>query len=1055
MIKLNKFKTVLISILAALTLVIGIVICTLIPNGGTQKASADGETITITLSPDKNQYATTTTDIVKINVVVANKGSTKIGAVQGNIKYDNTVFSIGETDFSPHDKWSSDSEIAPRSGGIVFFSAAASNEKGDLADANFTAITLNFTVNKAAVEEKSYTFEIVSDKKFYISNMADSPNLTPDAAHVPCSVNFAAPSNNANLSSLTVDGKAATLSGSTYTVPASTYKFPYATTKVNIAATAADSGAKVTGTGNNIAVTWSGNTCTLTNQVTVTPASGAADAKQYTVVITRADPSTDMTGKLVLSGGHTATINLTPGTTSYTVPGEVPYANHKTVKFVASATSPTTVGTGCTINGTAATLTGNGSTPNLNKGANTIVVKIQAQDPSQSTTYTVTVNVGEPDLSLSSVKAGTFTATAQDANTYKVTVPYAQATGSLTVAATPTTSGVVTATIVGGASVAVGGTSKTVSIKVDADNGDSKTYTLNIEVGAADDTTSMSLTFSGALTNTLYLSDAQTNQGANSESSPVPYVSKDNVTITFTKPENAVSATAKIGSTSYTSGSKLALAAGKNELVVEVVSQGSVKTSTYKISIYVGQADTDASLKTVKLTKPGKSDVIGKYVNGQWEFDKTIAADDLEGWTLEVETSSDNTKSVVGAGSLTGKLSPGENPITVTVTPQDGAPQSHRIVIKVAESLDETDLDDIKLTANGVLKTLKQNKNEYSVTLSASESEDVEITATSANAQSKVSVNGGAEKVHTSTEKIPVSGKTTVNVVVISPDGSNRSLYTVVINVYTNDHDADPIGGFHVYAVQGQEFWAETEFLTNAIDPLDNSQYYSDMKKPFTVTSSVDTVYFNCILPSGATATIIGFDDRGIQISEPICADYKSGSTQAINLGSGVKFIGVRITSGDGLITKTTQFHFLTKEVKVKITGTDGKTKEFSSSKPIDWYAFSGGDRSNYTLTVEESSEYTAELVSYKTFNKEDSTDWEYNVGLGKGANTFVVKVTFNDGNVAYYACHVNNSTDDGTNIGLIVALIIFVVLFVAATVVMSVFIAKYVSQNKKYGYRD
>lgn len=1054
MIKFNNLKKVLISIIAALTLVVGIAICALIPNGGVSKAHA-AAAITVSLVPDKESYSTTSTDNVIINVTVKNTSSNTVGAVCGNVKYDSTVFSIGDKDFETYDTWGKSESalnVTRASEGILYFSICAADAANDICISSFVAAKLKFTVKKEAVAAKSYTFELLDDKKLVVNNNTDGVKYARDA--VSGTVNFAAPSSNANLSALTVNGKTATLSGNTYTVPAATYKFPYATKSVTIAATAADSGATVTGTGSKN-VTWSGNTATLTDAVTVTPPSGASGAKKYTVVITRADPSTDTNGKLVLSGGKSETINLTPSTTSYTVSGTVPYKNHKTVKFVASATSPATVATsGCTINGAAVTLSGNGNTPNLTKGANTVIVKIQAEDPSQSTTYTVTVNVDDPILTLSSVKIGSFTATAQDATTYKVTIPYAQATGSVSVAATPTDSGVVTAAVSGGNSVNLGGSSKTVTITATADNGDNATYTLNIEVGAADDTTSMSLTFGGALTNTLYLSDAQANQSANTESAPIPYASKDNLSVTFTKPANAVSATAKIGSTSYTSGSKLALSAGSNVLVVEVVAQGSVKTSTYNVTIYVAAADTDAGLKTVKLTKPGKSDILGTFRNGKWEFDKSIAPDDTDGWTLVVETTSANTKSVVGAGSLDGKLSSGDNPITVTVTPQDGAPESHIIVIPVAASIGETDLDDIILTAKGIQKTLKQNKNEYSVTLSATETEDVQITATAANAQSKVSVNNGAEKVHTSTEQIPVTGKTTVNIVIISPDGSNRSLYTVIINVYTNDHDADPIGGFHVYAVQGQDFKAETEFLTTAIDPMYNSSYYSDMRKPFTVTTGVETLYFNCVLPAGATATIIGYDENGVQIADPICSDYQSGSTETITLGGGIKFIGVKIISGDGMITKTTQFHFLPKEVKVKITGTDGKIKEFSSAKTIDWVNFGGGDRSNYTLTVEESSEYTAEIVSYKTLNKETSTDWEYNVGLGKGTNAFVIKVTFNDGNVAYYTCNVNNSTG-GTNVGLIVALIIFVVLFVAATVVMSVFIAKYVSQNKKYGYRD
>lgn len=1051
MIKLNRFKTILVSILAALTLIIGITVCSLIPSGGAQKVSAADQPITVTLAPDKTSYSTTADGTVTISINVTNPTSHKVGSVAANIQFDTSVFSIGSDDFTTYSTWGkSESALTKKSDGVYFTITAAS--ASDDMTGNFTVGTLKFTVNKSAVEAKTYTFEIVDDKKFVVTN--NTEGVKYDRQGVSGNVTFAAPSSNANLSSLTVDGHAATLSGTTYTVPASDYKFPYSTKSVTIAATAADASATVTGTGSKN-VTWSGNTCTLTDAVTVTPATGAADAVKYTVVITRGDPSTETNGTLTLSGGHTATVNLTPGTTSYTVQGNVAYANHKTVKFVAAATSPATVGN-CSINGNNVTLSGSGNTPNLNKGQNTIIVVIQAEDPSQSTTYTITVNVDNPILTLSSVTVGTFTATSVDATTYKVTVPYAQATGSINVTATPTTSGVVTATVAGGASVALNGSSKTVTITVTADNGiDTATYTLNIEVGAADDTTSLSLTFSGALTNTLYLSDAQANQAANSESSPIPYVSKDNVTITFTKPANAVSATAKIGSTSYSSGSTLSLSAGANVLTIEVVAQGSVKTSTYNVTIYVAQADMDAGLKSVKLTKAGKSDIVGIYRNGQWEFDKAIAADDMDGWTLVCETVSANTKSIVGAGSLNGRLSVGENPITVTVTPQQGAPESHRIVITVASALGETALDDIILTANGVQKTLTQNKDEYSVTLTASESEDVQITATAANADALVSVNGGAQRVHTSTERITVSGRTTVSILITSPDGLNRSLYTVIINVYTSDHDADPIGGFHIYAVPGQDFRAETEFLTTAVDPLYGSHYYSDMKKTFTVTTEVYTLYFNCVLPAGATATIIGFDDNGVQISAPICADYQSGTTETIILGNGIKFVGVKITSGDGMITKTTQFHFIQKEVTVNVTGTNGKTKQFSSSKTIDWYTFSGGDRKTYTLTVEESSEYTAELVSYKTFLKETSTEWEYNVGLGSGTNAFVIKVTFNDGNVAYYTCLVNNSGADGSNVGLIVALVIFVVLFVAASVVMAVFIIKYVNQNKKYGYRD
>ncbi|TVY09400.1 cadherin-like beta sandwich domain-containing protein [Paenibacillus cremeus] len=271
-----------------------------------------------------------------------------------------------------------------------------------------------------------------------------------------------APSSNAFLSDLKVDGTS--IAGfASNTVSYSVY-VPNATTSVVVTGLQADATA-------NVVVTGGSNLAVGNNTVTVTvTAEDSTTTLSYTITVRRqaADPTLN-----ALTVNGTGVAGFAPGTLSYTV--SVPNAT----------TAITAVGTAADANA-AVSVTG-GS--NLTVGDNTVTVKVTAEDPSITQTYTLKVhrisaNANLSDLKVSGTSVAGFT---PGTVSYAVYVP--NATTSVVVTGT-TADANASLSVTGGSNLVVGSNTVTATVTAE-DTTTVKAYTVTV-VRAASNNASLS-----------------------------------------------------------------------------------------------------------------------------------------------------------------------------------------------------------------------------------------------------------------------------------------------------------------------------------------------------------------------------------------------------------------------------------------------------------------------------------------------------------------------------------------------------------------------------------
>ena len=425
------------------------------------------------------------------------------------------------------------------------------------------------------------------------------------------------------------------------------------TTETVIAAPNHSGATVVTNNGNPITLVVGTNTI----PVEVTAADGTTKIT-YTVTITRS-PSSDATLSNLISSIGTLTPGFAPATTAYTLA-----VNH----------SVTTLTLTPTVNEPNATAVINGGLPiGLVVGANPITVTVTAQDGTTTRQYTVTVTrAPSSDATLSNLISSTGTLTpgfAPATTAYSFTVANAVTTLTLT----PTVNDPnATAVVNNGNPITLAVGVNLVPVTVTAqDTTTTQTYFVTINRAASSDATLSSL---GLI---------------NAPISPnfSPAVTSYTATVhNLVTTETVIAAPNHSGATVVTNnGNPITLVVGTNTIPVEVTAADGTTKITYTVTI-TRSPSSDATLSnlisSIGTLTPGFAPATTAY---------TLAVNhSVTTLTLTPTVNEPNATAVINGGLPIG-LVVGANPITVTVTAQDGTTtRQYTVTVTRAPSSDAT-----------------------------------------------------------------------------------------------------------------------------------------------------------------------------------------------------------------------------------------------------------------------------------------------------------------------------------------------------------------------------
>lgn len=547
----------------------------------------------------------------------------------------------------------------------------------------------------------------------------------------------AAKNTDATLKSLGVTGQtlspAFNANTTTYTVTV-----PRDTTSVTVTGAANASTSTVTGLGN---YSLSGNT--LSVPVKVTAQSGAT--KTYTINIKK-QLNSDANLKSLVVAGQTLSPAFDPSVTSYTV--TVPSGTKITVTGEAKETTSTVKGNG------EYTITGTKSIPievtaeNGTKKTYTINAKTPTSPAASNDATLKGLNVSGYDIS---------PAFASGVTEYTVTVP--NNADSIIVNAT-TNHDKAKVEVTGNTDLKVG--DNKVTVKVTAEDGTTKTYTINVKKEEKPDTT-----FKGDAT-------LKSLEVENHEISPKFDSSSHSYTVTVGSDVNNINvkaiATDPKGTVSISGNTNLK--EGVNSVIVRVTNEDG-KTSDYVINVIKEKKESKPSPSPSKSSDSYlKSLTINSAHTMDKTFDKNIQSYAItvpyEVEKLDLNYEKNNSKANVKiTGNENFKVG-AVNTVTITVNAEDGSTRLYLLNVIRSPEVSGTDLDKLVVDGKDIYKS---NQSKYEVTVD-SKTDKLDISAIPVDKDSKVEIIGNSNL---------KEGKNTVWVKVTDKKGYEK-LYEITVD---------------------------------------------------------------------------------------------------------------------------------------------------------------------------------------------------------------------------------------------------------------------------------
>ncbi|MBP1991618.1 cadherin-like beta sandwich domain-containing protein [Paenibacillus eucommiae] len=526
-----------------------------------------------------------------------------------------------------------------------------------------------------------------------------------------------APSSNASLSDLKVDGTSVTgFASGTFEY---TLNVANAKTAVVVSGTKADATASVMVVGGSSLIVGE-NTVT----VTVT-AEDETTVLTYTVKVVRAASSNANLSDLKVDG--TSVTGFLPGTLLYTV--NVP--NAKTAVVVS----------GVVADATASVSVAGGSS--LAVGNNTVTVTVTAENGTTIQTYTVkVVRAASSNASLSDLTVDGTSVTDFAPGKFEYTLNVANAKTAVVVSgvAADATASI---NVAGGSSLVVG--ENTVTVTVTAENGTTVlTYTVKVVRAASSNASLSDLKVDGT-----------------SVTGFAPGKFEYTLNVANAKTVVVVSGVAADATASVSVAGGNSLVVGENTVTVTVTAEDGTTIQTYTLKV-VRAASSNASLSDLKVD--GTS--VTGFDSGTLTYTVNVA--NAKTAVAVTGTAADATASVSVAGGSS--LVVGENTVTVTVTAENGTTIQTYTVKVVRAASSNASLSDLKVDGTSVTG-FDSGTLTYTVNV-ANTKTAVVVSGVAADATASVSVAGGSSL---------VVGENTVTVTVTAENGTTIQTYTVKV----------------------------------------------------------------------------------------------------------------------------------------------------------------------------------------------------------------------------------------------------------------------------------
>ncbi|MBD1365073.1 cadherin-like beta sandwich domain-containing protein [Mucilaginibacter sp. ZT4R22] len=563
-----------------------------------------------------------------------------------------------------------------------------------------------------------------------------------------------------------------------------------ATTSLTVKPTVADATATVKV--NNVAVASGTSSAPIslvvgTNTISAIVTAQNGVTNTYTIVVTRAASANADLSNLTANTGA-----LSPAFASNTVSYTGATVNNtiSTIKL-----TPTTSDATATITVNGITVTSGTASPDipLNVGPNAIPVTVKAQ-AGNTKTYTVTISrapSSNADLAGITVSGGSLSP-AFVPGTINYTTTIGNANTGITV--TPNTSDVTSTVTVNGATVTPGtasGTlpltvgSNTITVVVKAQDGTVKTYTIvaTREASSNADLTNLA-------------PDAGTLSPVFAPGTQAYTISVVNTVtgIKFTPTVSDATATVKINGTAVASGTASAvipLVLGPNTITTTVTAQDNTQKQ-YVVTVTrqrSSNADLSNLISNAGALSPGFSPTTPGYLvnvsNTTLTATVTPTVSDANA-TIKVA----GQPLASGTESATIQLAPGNNPVAVEVTAQDGTIKTYTITIHRAFS-NNANLGDLQLSAGTLSPAFASGTVDYTSTVPF-EINRVKITPSLSDGTATVTVNGTTVTNGSSSGFVDLAvGQNTITVVVTAADGTSSQTYTVVVTREVQPPSAD------------------------------------------------------------------------------------------------------------------------------------------------------------------------------------------------------------------------------------------------------------------------
>ncbi|UUZ81306.1 cadherin-like beta sandwich domain-containing protein [Paenibacillus sp. P26] len=604
----------------------------------------------------------------------------------------------------------------------------------------------------------------------------------------------------------------------------------------------------------------------VTNNVTVSGGGDTNAANNTAADATNINYDVDLSGLTISSG----TLNFASNTLDYNV--NVPNSVGQVSVTPTASNSTTTI----TVNNVSVTSGQPSAMIPLTVGSgNIVVIAVKSQDNSAEKRYTITVNrAASSNADLSNLELSVPGLSFQTGTTDYI-VPVANSVENVTVTptvadgtATVTVAGVTVASGQASGAISLGVGDNVIEVKVTAQDGTLKTYTINVKRAAS----------SNANLGNLVLSVPGLNFQADRTDYTVPVAySVENITVTPTVAENTANIT--VNGTLTASGqasSPIGLAPGSDTPVTIVVTAQNGATKTYTITVKRAAPSSNADLSDLALSVSGLS-----FQAGTTNYAVSVAYS-VENVTV-TPTVADSAATVSINGTLVASgqasspisLTPGsDTAITIVVTAQSGATKTYTITVKRAAPSSNAELSDLALSVSGL--SFQAGTMNYTVSV-AYGVENVTVTPTVAENTATVTVAGVTVTSGQASGPISLSvGDNPIEVKVTAQNGATKT-YTITVKRAAQSSNADLSN--LVLSVSGLSFQTGTTDYTVSV-----AYSVENVTVTPTVTDNTATVTVNGTLAtSGQASGPIGLTP-GSDTAITIVVTAQSGATKTYTI---------------------------------------------------------------------------------------------------------------------------------------------------------------------------